>query len=395
MSVATPTAPVVSTRVPAVDVLRGIAVVLMAIDHVRVFSGLPAGGPSPGIFFTRWVTHFVAPIFVFLAGTAAYFHGQRLGDRRKLSRFLLARGLWLVLLELTVIRLAWTFNFDFSNYMLAGVIWAIGWSMVILAGLVYLPTIAIGTFGIAMIVGHNVMDIVARPHLDAIGGSALSWLWGVIYFAFEVNGLGPLVVLYSIVPWVGVMAAGYAFGAIFSLDTDRRRRLCLQIGGAAIVLFVVLRAAGVYGDPRPWHASPALVPSVLSFLSTTKYPASLLFLLMTLGPAILLLPFLEQPRSRIARALQVFGSVPMFYYLLHIPLIHVLAMAMSVARIGSVSPWLFENHPMGMSQAPPEYIWRLWQLYLVTAIAVVILYYACRWYAEVKRTSRKHLMSYL
>jgi uncharacterized membrane protein len=395
MKVAAQTAPAGSTRVASVDVLRGIAVALMAIDHVRVFSGLPAGGPSPGIFFTRWVTHFVAPIFIFLAGTAAYLHGRRLGEIGKLSRFLLARGLWLVLLELTVIRLAWTFNFDVGSYMLAGVIWVIGWSMVILAGLVRLPTYAIGAFGIAIIALHNIMDIVARPHMDAIRSSALSWLWGMVYFAFEVDGVGPLVVLYSLVPWVGVMAAGYAFGNVFSLDAERRRRLCLRIGGAAIVLFVLLRALAVYGDPRPWHAAPSLLPSVLSFLGTTKYPASLLFLLMTLGPAILLLPFLEHPTSRLARALQVFGRVPMFYYLLHIPLIHVLAIGMSLARSGSVSPWLFENHPMGNSDAPPDYVWHLWQLYLVTAVAVAILYVACRWFGEVKRTSRNPSLSYL
>ncbi len=384
-----------STRISSVDVLRGLAVVLMAIDHVRVFSGLPAGGPAPAIFFTRWITHFVAPIFVFLAGTAAYLHGRKLGDRGKLSRFLLVRGLWLVLLELTVIRLCWTFNLDFANYVLAGVIWAIGWSMVGLAGLVRLPTFVVGAFGVTMIVGHNVMDIVARPHMEAIDASAANWLWSILYFAFEVSGPQPLVVLYSLVPWVGVMAAGYAFGAVFTLDAGRRRRLCLQLGGAAIVVFILLRALGAYGDPRPWQAAPSLLPSVLSFLSTTKYPASLLFLSMTLGPAIMLLPFLEHPTSRLARALEVFGRVPMFYYLLHIPLIHVLAMIMSVARSGNVSPWLFENHPMGMSPPQPDYVWRLWQLYLVTVVAIVLLYPACRWFGEYKRESRSRFVSYL
>jgi uncharacterized membrane protein len=381
--------------VASIDVLRGIAVVLMAIDHVRVFSGLPAGGPNPGIFFTRWVTHFVAPIFIFLAGTAAYLHGRRLGDRGKLSRFLLARGLLLIVLELTVVRLFWTFNFDYAQYMLAGVIWVIGWSMIVLAGLVHLPTRAIAAFGIAIMAGHNLMDFVARPHLDAIRASSASWLWGIGYFAFEVDGLGPLVVLYALVPWVGVMAAGYAFGPIFELEAESRRRLCVWLGGAAIVSFVVLRALAVYGDPRPWHPGPTLLPTIFSFLNTAKYPASLLFLLMTLGPAILLLPFLERPKNQVARALEVFGRVPMFYYLLHIPLIHLLAIAMSVARTGTVSPWLFENHPMGTPPAPPGDVWRVWQLYLVTAVAVALLYIACRWYAEIKRTSRNRLLSYL
>jgi uncharacterized membrane protein len=388
-----------SERVASIDVLRGIVVVLMAIDHVRVFSAVPAGGPSVGVFFTRWITHFVAPVFVFLAGTAAFLHGQKLGDEKKLAKFLAVRGLLLIVLELTVIRFAWTFNFDFASYMLAGVIWAIGWSMIALAGLVFLPTAVVGAFGMLMIFAHNLADIFLRPSMDAIQASSFSALWSIGYFAFEVGGTGPLVVLYSLVPWVGVMAAGYAFGAIFTLDAARRRRLCLQIGAGAILLFIALRWLNVYGDPRPWQvpddAAGAWWPVMRSFLNTTKYPASLLFLLMTLGPAILLLPFLEKPTNRVARALDVFGRVPMFYYLLHIPLIHVLAIGVSLARTGSVTPWLFENHPMGMGPAPEGYQWSLWLLYLVTAVAVALLYVACRWYARVKRESRNPLLSYV
>jgi uncharacterized membrane protein len=383
-----------SDRIASIDVLRGTVVVLMAIDHVRVFAGVPAGGPTPGLFFTRWITHFVAPVFVFLAGTAAFLHGQKLGDKKRLAKFLLVRGALLIALELTVIRFFWTFNLDFASYMLAGVIWVIGWSMIALAGLVFLPTAVVGAFGVVMIFGHNLADIFLRPHMDAIQGSAFSGLWSIAYFAFEVPGVGPLVVLYSLVPWIGVMAAGYAFGAIFTLDAERRRRLCLQIGTGAIVLFIALRLLNVYGDPRPWEAEGAW-PVVRSFLNTTKYPSSLQFLLMTLGPAILLLPFLEKTSNRVTRALEVFGRVPMFYYLLHIPLIHLLAIGVSLVRSGSVTPWLFENHPMGMGPAPEGYQWSLWLLYLVTAIAVTLLYFACRWYARVKRDSRNPLLSYL
>ena len=388
-----------SERVASIDVLRGIAVVLMAIDHVRVFSGVPAGGPTPGVFFTRWITHFVAPIFVFLAGTGAYLHGRKLGDKRKLAKFLAVRGLVLLALELTVIRFAWTFNLDFASYMLAGVIWVIGWSMIALAGLVFLPTAVVGALGVVMIVGHNLADVFIRPNLEAIQVGGAAGLWSIAYFAFEVGGIGPLVVLYSLIPWVGVMAAGYAFGAVVTLDADRRRRLCLWIGAAAIVLFIALRWLNVYGDPRPWEvpddAGGAWWPVIRSFLNTTKYPASLLFLLMTLGPAILLLPFLERSTNRVTRMFEVFGRVPMFYYLLHIPLIHLLAIVVSLARTGSVTPWLFENHPMGMGQAPEGYQWPLWLLYLVTTMAVSILYFACRWYARVKRESTNPLLSYL
>jgi uncharacterized membrane protein len=383
-----------SARIASIDILRGLAVVLMAIDHVRVYAGVPAGGPTPGLFFTRWITHFVAPVFVFLAGTAAFLHGRKLGDTKTLAKFLLVRGALLIALELTVIRLAWTFNLDFASYILAGVIWVIGWSMIALAGLVFLPTVVVGAFGVVMIASHNLADIFVRPHLEALQGSAL---WSIGYFAFEIGGTDPLVVLYSLVPWVGVMAAGYAFGALFTLDAGRRRRICLQLGAGAIALFIVLRWLNVYGDARPWEADAAGAwwPTVRSFLNTSKYPASLLFLLMTLGPAILLLPFLERPANRVTRTLEVFGRVPMFYYLLHIPLIHLLAIGVSLVRTGAVDPWLFQNHPMRVGPPPDGYQWSLWLLYLVTAIAVAILYLACRWYARVKRESRHPLLSYL
>jgi uncharacterized membrane protein len=385
----------VRSRIASVDALRGVVVILMAIDHVRVYSGVPAGGPTPGVFFTRWITHFVAPTFVFLAGTAAFLYGYKLGDRRQLARFLVTRGLWLVFLEFTLIRFAWTFNLDVTHYLLAGVIWVIGCSMVALAALVFVPVPAIATFGLAIIAGHNLMDVFARPHLDAIREGSANWIWSLGYFAFEVGGTDPLVVLYSLVPWVGVMAAGYAFGFIFTLEAARRRRICLQLGGAALLLFVILRAVNGYGDPRPWQPSGSWMASTRSFLNTSKYPASLLFLLMTLGPALLVLAWLEGANNRFVRIFQTFGRVPMFYYLLHIPLIHVLALAVSVWRQGSVSPWLFENHPMGNGPPPPGYMWQLWLLYLITAIAVLLLYPACAWYGRVKSASRNRWLSYI
>ena len=382
-------------RIRSVDVLRGLVVLLMAIDHVRVYSGVPAGGPTPGIFFTRWITHFVAPVFVFLAGTSAFLHGLTLANRPALAGFLVTRGLWLIVLELTVIRVAWTFNFDFGNYLLAGVIWVIGWSMIVLAGLVFLPVKWVGAFGVAIVAGHNVLDFAARPHMEAIHASAVNWLWSLGYFAFEVPFDSPLVVLYALVPWVGVMAAGYAFGQVFTVDTGVRRRLCFQIGGAAVALFVLLRLVDVYGDPRHWEASRAPVATLITFLNTTKYPASLQFLLMTLGPAILLLPYLERSANAATRVLEVFGRVPMFYYLLHIPLIHLLALGVSLVHTGAVSPWLFENHPMGNSPLPPDQRWRLREVYLIAALAVVLLYFPCRWFARVKARRRDRWLSYI
>lgn len=366
--------------------------VLMALDHVRVYSGLPAGGASPGIFFTRWVTHFCAPAFVFLAGTSAFLAGQRLGDGFGLSRFLAIRGIILVLLELTVVRLAWTFNLEVTA-LLAGVIWVIGWSMIVLALLVRLPLVAVAIFGLAIIVFHNLTDV-----LLSAGGEpgAQSWFWQILYAGGPIGGRdgGPvLFVLYSLIPWVGVMAAGYAFGSIVIMEPARRRRLCLGLGLGATALFIILRAINGYGNPSPWGSGR--MPAPLSFLNPAKYPASLDFLLMTLGPTIALIPLLERARSAISRMLAVFGRVPLFYYLLHIPLIHALAIAVSLLRESAVNPWLFGNHPAMIGPPPEGYTWSLGLLYLVTLIAVVVLYFPCRWYAERKLERPSGWMRYV
>ncbi|HEX9754646.1 MAG TPA: heparan-alpha-glucosaminide N-acetyltransferase domain-containing protein [Gemmatimonadales bacterium] len=390
-------------RLQSIDIIRGAVMVLMAIDHVRVFSGLPAGGPTPGIFFTRWVTHFCAPAFVFFAGTSAFFYGRKHGD---LSRFLFLRGAWLVLLELTVIRISWTFNLDYQHYLLAGVIWMIGWCMILMALLVKLPVPAVGTIGLLIIAGHDALGPRLPSLIPALQGS---WLWKLLYTAFWEDPIrfgpdGPaLVILYSIIPWIGVMAAGYAFGAIVTAEPARRRRLCLGIGLGATALFLVLRGFNLYGDPFPWSAPEAggggdrgrPMPALFSFLNTTKYPASLNFLLMTLGPTIALIPALEVARGALARWLTVFGRVPFFFYLLHIPLIHALALVVSLIRLGEMSPWLFANHPMGNPPAPEGYTWSLWQLYVVWAIAVVLLYVPCRWFADLKARRKDRWLSYL
>jgi predicted acyltransferase len=213
-----PTIPA-SRRIASLDIVRGVVMVLMAIDHVRVYSGLPPGGPSPGIFFTRWITHFVAPSFLFLAGTSAYLYGQRVGDKRKLATFLLTRGLWLVLLELTVLRFAWTFNFDYAHYSLAGVIWMIGWCMMLMSGLVFLPLEAVGAIGVAIMTLHNVTDYFPAA-MTALRQGSLAWLWKILYFGGEIH-----------------------LGAN---------------GPPLIVLFVILRAIDGYGDPGPWTKAPVV-----------------------------------------------------------------------------------------------------------------------------------------
>ncbi|MGQ0642834.1 MAG: DUF1624 domain-containing protein, partial [Gemmatimonadaceae bacterium] len=298
--------------------------------------------------------------------------------------------LWLVLLELTLLRFGWTFNFDYANFTFAGVVWAIGWSMVTLAALVFLPTAAVAAIGVAIIIGHNAI----APLL--FGVESPSWFLQILYVGggFKAGPFG-VAILYVLLPWIGVMAAGYGFAAVMKQPADVRRRMCLTLGAVAVALFIVLRATGAYGDPRPWPPPPeAQVPSWLAFLNTAKYPASLLFLLMTLGPVLLLLPFLENARGRFGRWLSVFGQVPFFYYVLHIPIIHV-AVLISLVRTPQSTGWLIANHPLMPPDVPPGYQWSLALLYLVTILVVVALYFPCRWYAKVKSQSRSPWLKFL
>ena len=362
--------------------------VLMAIDHVRVYAGVPAGGLPAGVFFTRWVTHFVAPGFCFLAGTGAFLHGRRLGDMGALARYLFTRGLILVALELTVIRFTWTFNFDYAHYVLAGVIWMLGWCMVLLAGLVRFTPKTVGIVGLAIVLLQQLFGVVQALPEGARG--VVGPLWAFLYPS-GVNALGGVAVLYVIVPWIGVMAAGYGFGLIMLKEPAERRRLCLRIGLAATALFLVagglLAAFNRGGEEAP--------PFLFRLLNQQKYPASQLFLLMTLGPTIALIPLAERAKGWLAGALATFGRVPMFYYLLHIPTIHLAAMVVSVVRTGSVTPALIGNFPLDPPKMPEGYRWSLPLLYLVWALCIALLYVACRWYAGVKARRKGGWLKYI
>jgi uncharacterized membrane protein len=385
-----------SERIRSIDVARGAVMVLMALDHVRVYSGIPAGGPAAGVFLTRWITNFCAPVFVFLAGTSIFLHGERLKDRGGLSRWLIIRGAWLVLLELTFLRLAWTFNFDVAHYMFAGVIWMLGWCMMLMAALVQLPIAANAIIGLAIIAGHNLAALAISGSRQSLLQGNFGWLWRIVYFG---GGIATgeadkpnFWVLYSIVPWIGVMAAGYAFGAVMRKCPERRRRTCYAIGGVAVAAFLTIQCFSVNRDSP--LLSKAQVPVWMSYLTATKYPASLLFLLMTLGPSIAVLPLLERAHGRITQSLAVFGRVPLFFYMLHIPLIHSVAVAMSLVRSPAATGWLFGNHPMN-SGAPPEgYTWSLGLLYLVAVVVVTVLYFPCRWFAQLKARRKETWLSY-
>jgi uncharacterized membrane protein len=381
-------------RIRGLDILRGLVIVLMVIDHVRYFLSSARFDPTDpvqttiGLFFTRWVTHFCAPVFMLLAGAGAYLSLGRGRTRRDVSWFLLTRGLWLLVLELTVARFGWQFNLDYG-FSSALVFWALGWSMIALAALVWLPLPWVAGIGLLMATTHNLFDGVDAPQLGSTG-----WLWTILHQP-GVLTVAPGVhffVLYPLIPWIGVMAAGYAFGALAAQPEQRRDRNYVRLGLALTAGFVILRLTNVYGDPSPWTAQSTGWRTVLSFLNTTKYPASLLFLLMTLGPAIALLPFLERLRGPMADLLHTLGRVPLFFWLLHVPLIHLIALGFSLWRYGEVIPWLYRNPPTPL---PEGYGYGLAVVYAVTLAVVAGLYPVCRWFAEVKRRRREAWLSYL
>lgn len=380
-------------RVESVDILRGVVMILMALDHVRDFFGHSDVSPTNlaqttvPLFFTRWITHFCAPTFFLLVGTGAYL---ALGRRSKsqLSQFLFTRGLWLIFLEVTLFRcLGWQFNFDYRLTLLM-ILWALGWAMIALSALVYVPTSVVTAFGVVMIAGHNLLD----------GIRSSNPLWSFLHVPNTVFFSPRFVVFvaYPLIPWIGVTAVGYGLGQIYSWDVARRRRFLLRLGIGLSAGFVLLRASNLYGDAGRWSLQKSAAFTMLSFLNTSKYPPSLLFLLMTLGPALILLGLLERGTPRLLRPALVFGRVPMFYYLLHVPFIHLIAVGVCYLRYGQAH-WMFESPDLSRFPItpPPGWGYSLPVIYLIWIYVVVALYPLCRWYAGYKQRHNYAWLSYL
>lgn len=376
-----------ASRIRSIDFLRGAVMILMAIDHVRVYSGLPAGGIEPGIFFTRWVTHFCAPAFAFLAGTSAFLYGVRINNKAKLAQYLVTRGLMLVVLELTVLRFFWTFQLDFSSFVLAGVIWMLGWCMILLAAFSWMKLPVVGAIGITIIIFQGVAANVPYLLPEAIRPS-FGKLWEFIYpSGFET--FANVSVLYAIIPWIGVMAAGYGFGAILLMEKKQSRKVCLITGSSMVAIFIILGIVRAIQTP-----STDGLPFLLQVLNQQKYPASVLFLLMTLGPVIALIPSAEKTKGWLSQAISTIGSVAFFYYLLHIPLIHVSALLVQWIRDGVIHPDWFAFSPYVFIEEANR--WNLPLLYLVFVIDTIILYFLSDQYARYKSAHReKRWLKYL
>jgi len=366
-----------------------MVMILMALDHTRdFFSNLrfqpeDLSQATPFLFFTRWITHFCAPTFFLLAGVGASLAMSRGKSTRQISRFLLTRGLWLVVLELTVIHFAWQFDLRFPQILI--VIWALGWSMVILSALVYLPRKAILAISLATIVLHNLLDGIDPESLGAFAP-----FWHILHAPGLVSQ-DPLVILgYPLIPWFAVMSLGFAMGGIFTWEPARRRRFLLQAGIGATVAFIVLRLINFYGDPNLWSPQKSFGLTLSSFGNATKYPPSLIYVLMTLGPTFIALALLENARGAVSRVISVYGRVPMFYYILHLFLIHILAYVFAVWQGGDGS---FLN--LDVESFPKWYGTNLAGVYLAWVIVVVLLYWPCKWFADVKSRRTDWWLGYI
>lgn len=392
-------------RIDSIDFLRGLVMIIMLLDHVREYVHADAFRFNPTdlaktsvlLFFTRWITHLCAPTFVFLAGTSIYLQFMRGKSRAGLSKFLLTRGLWLIFLEFTAVRFAIFFNINYSFFGLAEVIWIFGVSMIALAGLIFLPVRFVGIIGLLMIALHNLLDGIRIPPAVSMAGTPAPDFWQKLWLFLHQPGFVPLggdvkmFIAYPLIPWIGVMAAGYALGVIYTWDAERRRGFLLKFGGLSIILFVLGSAVMTYF----YTAQTNAVFIFLDFLNVTKYPPSLLFLLMTLGPALLILALAEDIKAEnfVNRIIITFGRVPLFYFILQMFLAHAFGVVLNYLAGKSID-YFFANFP-DSANAPPDAGFSLWVVYAAWLVGLATLYPLCLWYGKIKQSRRGFPFSYL
>ena len=387
-------------RVTSIDLLRGLVMILMALDHVRMYFGYGTwyaeptdlATTTPPLFFTRWITHFCAPVFVFLAGASASIAGTKRESAKGLSRYLLTRGLWLIFVEIVIITFAWTFDITYS-FIILQVIWAIGISMVALAGLVFLPNPLILAIGSILVLGHNLLDGI---RLQDNGISDLLW-YALHQRHTALLGSHLVNFVYPVLPWIGLLALGYVCGTLYKpgFSADVRRRLLVVIGSCATLLFLFLRGLNLYGEPFKWGVQASSIFTVMSFLNTTKYPPSLQFLLMTMGPALIFLSVSESITSRAIKSVQVFGKVPFFFYVVHLYLIHALATLWLVHSGRDWHEYILSARTL-QSGTLMRFGLELGGVYLIWIFVIALLYPLCNWYQQYKADDRnKWWLSYI
>lgn len=383
-----------SHRIAAIDQLRGLVIVLMGLDHVRDFFSPFAYQPedlsqtSPELFLTRWVTHFCAPVFIFLTGMSAFLYEQKCQSKSELRHFLITRGIWLVFIELVVVNASW--KFGFPGWYFVQVIWAIGVSMLFLAIFIYLPKSLTLIIGLAMILGHNLLD-----GIDPQTFGDFFWLWGILHqplwIPFNSQGAG-LFVAYPLIPWIGVMLVGYAGAGWLTSNTDRFSDKSFKLGLLLTIAFVAVRMLNIYGDPLPWSEQErGGIYSFISFLNANKYPPSLAYLLMTLGPSLMLLSQLHKLPQRVTSPLLMFGQVPFFYYVVHLPLIHLFSIFWFMPFLEFAVGWQL-NSGNGF---PEGYEPSMLRLYTAWIGITLLMYFLCKWFAGVKRRHNHWILRYL
>src|SRR5688572_10678481 len=385
-------------RVDSIDLLRGLVMIIMAIDHTRDFFHAPAwtedplnlNTTSPILFFTRWITHFCAPVFVLLAGTSIYFQALR-KTKKELSVFLLKRGLWLILMEIFVMNFAFSFDITFS-FTAIQVIWAIGISMVIMGLMIWLPFPAILITGLLIVFLHNSLD----PYEATLNGQSPGILYDLIHRqSFHPVGNFSLFILYPFLPWTGLMMLGYCFGRLLtSFKGEERTKVLLWLGVGLVLFFIGLRISNAYGENQHWSTQKNFLYSIFSFINTDKYPPSLLYLCMTIGPAILFLA-LVKGRNALSNYITVFGRVPFFYYVLHFYLLHIVSSICFLARGHSLAEGTTLYPGSLIRFNIPGEGYSLWVVYIVWICVILVLYPLCKWYSEYKRTHSHWWLSYL
>ena len=381
-------------RLTSIDFTRGLVIVIMALDHIRDLLHNGTGDPTdlntttPALFMTRWITHFCAPIFVFLAGTSAYLMCKKQNDPSKTGRFLVSRGLWLIFLEISVIGFGFWADIQFRT-ILFQVIFAIGAGFIILSGLIRLPGKIIGLLGLAIILLHDALP--AKPFTSPAGEFIWSLLFQRGFFKFGTDRA--LIIGYAVIPWLGIMLAGYGYGKVFELPSEKRRKLLLMSGIGALTLFVMLRLLNLYGDPKPWVTQPSQVFSFFSFLNVSKYPPSLMYTAMTLCVMFFLLRLADARDNALIRTFVTYGQVPMFFYILHWYIVHasmfVIILLQGVTWDQMVFGVMHFGKPEGSGVALPF-------VYLYWLCLVIGLYPLCRWYGRYKAAHRQNKwLSYL